>query len=225
MDTQHTDIPKKTLSIALIDNEEPINAAMRSLLEAIGGYSLTYFQSPEDFLESTRPENFDCILLDYMFPGEMDGMEMLRRLEKLGNPAPVVMVTSKDKADHLDTFEMGRLGAKALLLKPFVAAQLRSALRKAMLPVASQPTRAIPSASAKPALNVWEAGDLEELNPTQLDPGGLSALRARARTKLSPDESGKLASLTLSQMKVFLLRAQHDKTDRELSGIYGGGFY
>lgn len=211
MDIQHKSIPAKKLNIALIDNEEAIHAALRSLLGAIGDHSVAYYTSPEEFNESARAEDFDCVFLDYMFSlgmHGMDGMDMLGHLAGLGCQTPVVMVTARDKADHLDTFEMARLGAKALLMKPFVASQVKDALQKALLSASSDPApRTAPPDSPGP--DDWETGDLEELNPLQLDAAGLAALRRRAQRQLNSVESGNFASLSLREAQVFLFRAQH----------------
>lgn len=213
MEIQHKCVPKKKLHIALVDDNEGIYFAVRGLLEAEGGHRVAYFESPEMFLDSASPEDFDCILLDYMFNGGMDGMDLLRQLAKLRSATPVVMVTSREKADLPNAFDMRDLGAKALLMKPFVGSQLWEALRKAMLPTA------VPAETTLP--RHWETLDLEDLDPKELGKDERAGLLLRAQKRLNADEFGKLASLTLTETRVFLLRSQHDKTDKELADILG----
>jgi len=220
-DLHHKYIPKKKLRIALIDDNEGVYFAVRGLLEAEGGHRVAYFESPETFLDAAQPEDFDCILLDYLFNGGMDGMDLLRHLAALRSATPVVMVTSREKADLPNAFDMCELGAKALLMKPFVASQLWEALRKAMLSTCARSTDDAASSVAESLSKHWENKDLEDLDPKELDKDGRAFLLLRAQKRLNPSDFGKLASLTLTETKVFLLRSQHDKTDRELADILG----
>jgi FixJ family two-component response regulator len=224
MDIQHnTEVPKKKL-IALIDDDEAVLFSVRGLLEADGRYAVRYFESPEQFIERARPEEFGCILLDYMFsPDGMDGMDMLRYLAKCNCQTPIVMVTTGDKANLFNTFDMGGLGAKALLLKPFVYSELRDSLRKAMLSVGDQAMTASRPASAEPDPENWETGNLDDLvdalarNHQTLDKEGHKLLLNRAKTKLTADEYGKFEKLTVAQMKVFFIRSKLSHQDKILA--------
>lgn len=204
MDAHHY-IPKKKLRIAVIDDNEGIYYALRGLLEAEGGHSVIYFDSPESFLDSAKPADYDCILLDYMFNGGMDGMDMLRHLAGIRSPTPVVMMTAIEKASLPHAFDMRDLGAKALLLKPFVGAELWTALRKAIA-LESPPTPKHGEASPVP--------DRIVKHPETLTKADWENLKFRAASRLSP-----VQRLTQAEMKIFLLVADRDLNNQEIANI------
>ena len=223
IDIQHAEVPEKTL-IAIIDDDEASFYSVRGLLEADGKYGVKYFEAPEQFIDLARPEDFGCILLDYMFsPDGMDGINLLRYLNQLGCTTPIVMVTTGDKANLLNTFEMGGLGAKALLLKPFVYSQLIDVLRKAMFSAIGQPAKRLRSPIAETAPESWDTGNLDSLVDALardlqiLDKDGRKLLLKRAQGKLNSDDYGNFEKLTLAQMKVFLLRAKFSHQDKILA--------
>lgn len=122
---------KPKYRIAVIDDEEDIHIAIRTLEER-NGHSLVAFDFPETFLKTAQSEHFDCIILDYLFNGGMNGMELLAQLTEHRPLIPVIMMTARCNAGFRDGYEMRRLGAKAILEKPFVGAELERALREAM---------------------------------------------------------------------------------------------
>ena len=72
----------------------------------------------------------DCILLDVMMP-KMDGLEVCRRIRKLGN-TPVMMLTAK--GETFDKVLGLELGADDYMVKPFdtkeVVARIKAVLRR-----------------------------------------------------------------------------------------------
>ena len=127
-------LPKKEYHFAVIDNEEAVFLGLRALIEAEGGHHrVDFFDSPEAFLDSAKPQEFDCILLDLCFPFGMDGMQLLGDFARQLIKTPVVMITAEHKASPATMFELGKR-ANELLLKPIRGYQLWEALRKAMHP-------------------------------------------------------------------------------------------
>lgn len=197
--------------IAVIDSHEEIHIATHVCwLE--NGYSVLAFDSPEVFLGTAQAEDFDCIILDCLFNAGMNGMELLKYLAEHHPLTPVIMMAARGNAGFRDAFEMRRLGAKAILEKPFACDELKAVLREAISSFHKPPTD--PSK--------WEADDLEYLNPMQLTRECLPYLLRRAEKNLIKTESAKLTRLTFKEMQFFLLRAQHDEmTDNELAQILG----
>ena len=76
----------------------------------------------------------DCILLDVMMP-KMDGLEVCRRIRKLGN-TPVMMLTAK--GETFDKVLGLELGADDYMVKPFdtkeVVARIKAVLRRCARP-------------------------------------------------------------------------------------------
>jgi two-component system copper resistance phosphate regulon response regulator CusR len=65
--------------------------------------------------------DYDLIIVDLMLPG-VNGTEILRRLRRKGNKAPVLVLTARDATkDKVENFEAG---ADDYLTKPFAFAEL-----------------------------------------------------------------------------------------------------
>lgn len=83
-----------TISIAVIDDDDSFNRSMERLLRAARYQPVTY-RSAEAFLSDTTCPHFDCLLVDVELGG-MTGLELKRRLTKLGWTTPVIYVTAHD---------------------------------------------------------------------------------------------------------------------------------
>lgn len=83
-------------------------------------------------LGAALAEDYDLIILDWMLPGEIDGLELCRRLREEDKSTPVLMLTAKDKIPE----RVGGLnaGADDYLVKPFafdeLLARVRALLRR-----------------------------------------------------------------------------------------------
>ncbi len=64
---------------------------------------------------------YDCILLDLMLPGG-NGLDILRDIRNMNNPAGVIIVSAKDSLD--DKIKGLEIGADDYLAKPFHLAEL-----------------------------------------------------------------------------------------------------
>lgn len=77
-------------------------------------------------LELAREYEFDVIVLDVMLPG-FDGMEVARRLRKVRNSTPILMLTARDAIP--DIVKGLDAGADDYLTKPFSLAEFLARLR------------------------------------------------------------------------------------------------
>lgn len=78
---------------------------------------LTHFQ-----LDNTnQTPNFDLLITDITMP-DLDGYHVLKRLHDQKNPIPIIVITVH--RDESDVQEIKRLGAHAVLNKPFSKYQL-----------------------------------------------------------------------------------------------------
>jgi DNA-binding response OmpR family regulator len=77
-------------------------------------------------LEIAKSYEFDVIVLDWMLP-LMDGPEVARRLRKLGNSLPILMLTARDAVP--DIVKGLDAGADDYLTKPFSFAEFLARLR------------------------------------------------------------------------------------------------
>jgi len=122
--------PSRPLRVLVIDDEEQIRRALRSLLQA-RRYEPVLAASGEEGLELAADLPPDAVILDLMLPG-IDGQEVCRRLrEWYAGPILVLSVVEDDgaKIRALD------IGADDYLTKPFstgeLLARMRALLRRA----------------------------------------------------------------------------------------------
>jgi CheY-like chemotaxis protein len=101
--------------ISIVDDDEAVRLALRSLVRSLG-YVSKVFASAEEFLESSHLNETSCLISDVQMPG-MNGIELQRRLKTLDYGTPVIFVTAfPDERSKARAFEAGAIG---FLEKPF----------------------------------------------------------------------------------------------------------
>jgi two-component system KDP operon response regulator KdpE len=116
--------PERTIRVLVVDDEEQIRRALRSVLQ-VRHYEVELAASGEEALELTSEHTPDVIILDLSMPG-MGGLETCRRLrEWYRGPILVLSVRGgdEDKIAALD------LGADDYLTKPFSTGELLARIR------------------------------------------------------------------------------------------------
>ncbi len=113
------------MRVLLIDDHALFRAGIIGLLERRGIEIQATGDSHEgiELVKSTKP---DVILLDLRMP-EMNGIEVMKKLNELKNKIPVVMLTTS--ADDRDLSDALRNGVKGYLLKDMEPDELVSSLR------------------------------------------------------------------------------------------------
>jgi len=114
--------------IAIVDDDEQLREALRSVLKA-AGYSARTFASAEAFLACQDCEGTACIILDVRLPG-ISGIELQKRLSETENHVPIVFVTAHGDASLQDS--LMRAGASAVLYKPVRSDALLKEIRRAL---------------------------------------------------------------------------------------------
>jgi FixJ family two-component response regulator len=104
-----------TPMISIVDDDEAVRLALRSLVRSLG-YASKVFASAEEFLESSYLNDTACLISDVQMPG-MNGIELQSRLKRLECSAPVIFVTAfPDERNRALALEGGAIG---FLEKPF----------------------------------------------------------------------------------------------------------
>jgi len=94
------------------------------------GLAVKVFASAEEFLESDRTSDTDCLILDVRLPG-IDGMELHRHLLASQSAIPVIFITAHGSDEEMRASALAK-GAVAYLMKPLDAEELLNVIRRAL---------------------------------------------------------------------------------------------
>jgi two-component system response regulator (stage 0 sporulation protein F) len=101
--------------ILIVDDEAPVREVLTEYLAA-EGYAVEAAGSGAEALTAVRRGRTDLVLLDVRMPG-LDGVQVLRRIRKLAERVPVIMVTANEDVGLAK--ETLKLGAFDYVAKPF----------------------------------------------------------------------------------------------------------
>lgn len=137
--------PEKPAQILVVDDEEQIRRALRSVLGA-RHYEVTLASTGEEALEMAVEHAPDLVVLDLSLPG-MSGLDVCREL-RTWLAAPILVLSVRDSDE--DKIAALDLGADDYLTKPFSTGELLARVRALL-------RRAAPG---EPAVSEITAGDL-----------------------------------------------------------------
>jgi len=101
--------------IAIVDYDESVREATKSLVRSLG-YQAATFGSAEEFLGSEQLKSTSCLITDVRMPG-MSGVELQDRLIADGRNMPTVFISAfSDERVRQKVLESGAIG---YLRKPF----------------------------------------------------------------------------------------------------------
>jgi two-component system response regulator MprA len=113
------------LRILVVDDDRAVREALRRAL-TLGGYEVQLAEDGEQALELVAQAVPDAVVLDLGLPG-IDGVEVCRRIRRLGNRVPILILTARDAvADRIDGLDEG---ADDYMVKPFDLGELKARLR------------------------------------------------------------------------------------------------
>jgi two-component system, OmpR family, response regulator MprA len=176
------------MNVLVVDDDRAVRDALRRVL-TLAGYELQTADGGAEAIELVAASVPDAVVLDVGMPG-LDGLEVCRRLRRLGNRVPILMLTARveisDRVAGLDA------GADDYLVKPFDVAELKARLRALL-------RRTLPE------------GDPDELSFAELT-------LDRARHGASVD--GQVAELTRTEYQLLELFMRNPRTVLTQSVIY-----
>jgi two-component system response regulator MprA len=118
------------MKVLVVDDEPAVRHALRRVL-ALEGYDVELASDGGEALRWLAASTPDAVILDVLMP-EVDGLEVCRRLRRIDQDTPVLMLTVRDGVRH--TVEGLDAGADDYLTKPFeideLLARLRALLRR-----------------------------------------------------------------------------------------------
>jgi FixJ family two-component response regulator len=114
--------------ISIIDDDEFVRSAVRSLVRSLGLGAHT-FASAQEFLDSPDVKDTSCVITDLQMPG-LSGIELQRLLLAQERRMPIIFVTAFPE-DRIRAQAMA-LGALGFLSKPFECQALVKLIDKAL---------------------------------------------------------------------------------------------
>jgi FixJ family two-component response regulator len=114
--------------ISIIDDNDSVRESLQRLMRSVG-FAVNVFASAEEFLNSDRLRNTNCLILDVRLPG-MNGLELQRHLTTTHSEIPIIFITSHED-DEVRARALNA-GAVDYLLKPFNDEDLLDAIDAAL---------------------------------------------------------------------------------------------
>jgi FixJ family two-component response regulator len=121
-------MPDVPAIVFVIDDDPSMRGALEDLVGSVG-LAVRAFVSPQDFLQSKRPDGPGCLVLDVRLPG-MSGLAFQQELAKLGVALPIIFITGH--GDIPMSVRAMKAGAVEFLTKPFHDQELLDAIHTAI---------------------------------------------------------------------------------------------
>jgi FixJ family two-component response regulator len=115
-------------SIAIVDDDEAVREAMKTLVRSLG-YNASTFGLAEEFLNSGQVDDTSFLITDLHMPG-LSGLDLQFLLIAQGHRIPIIFITAY--SDENVRARAMKAGAVAFLTKPVNADHLVGHLEKAL---------------------------------------------------------------------------------------------
>src|SRR5579863_1169512 len=115
-------------TVYVVDDDEGVRNSLRFLLKSVG-LATRPLDSASEFLETYRPSQPGCLVLDVRMPG-MSGLELQQQLNLRGAVIPVIFITGH--GDIAMAVEAMQQGAFDFLQKPFRDQDLIDRIQRAL---------------------------------------------------------------------------------------------
>lgn len=120
--------PSRKSTIYIVDDDFDVLKSLRFLFET-EGFDVRTFRSGSALLGSPARHKADCLVVDYKMP-EIDGLELLQHLRRLGIHTPIVLITGHVDDDF--SAKACHAGVRQVLKKPHLADSLPAVVREAI---------------------------------------------------------------------------------------------
>ncbi len=119
---------EETIKILAVDDEEDIRDVVKSYFER-KGYDVSVAADGKEALDMIASKHFHCIFADIDMP-RMDGLEFARRIRKIDNTLPVVIMTGTPSMESI--VHTLRNGVLDYLTKPINFEQMEFTVQKVL---------------------------------------------------------------------------------------------
>lgn len=194
------------LVVHIVDDDAAMRDSLQFLLDTAGLVARTYDSAAALLARADRLEP-GCVLTDVRMP-DMSGLDMVRRLSRMGVSHPVIVMTGH--ADVPLAIEAIRAGVKDFIEKPFDDDLLIASLRSALTDEAEARTQAAHEAEARARLTTLSTRELQVLDglvagqankviayDLDISPRTVEVYRANVMTKMQARSLSELVRITM----------------------------
>ena len=109
--------------VLIVDDKEEVRELVEVTLR-LENYKILMAENGEKAINITKDEKPDLIIMDILMPGEIDGLEVTRRIkcDPELKECKIIMLTAKGQKDDIE--EGYEAGADIYLVKPFSPMEL-----------------------------------------------------------------------------------------------------
>lgn len=194
------------LVVHVVDDDAAMRDSLQFLLDTAGLVARTYDSAAALLARADRLEP-GCVLTDVRMP-EISGLDMVRRLSRMGVSHPVIVMTGH--ADVPLAIEAIRAGVKDFIEKPFDDDLLIASIRSALTDEAEARTQAGHEAEARARLTTLSTRELQVLDglvagqankviayDLDISPRTVEVYRANVMTKMQARSLSELVRITM----------------------------
>ena len=104
--------------ILIVEDEKLLGMSLYEILfSATGTFEVVLCETAEDGLEKVKEKKFDLIISDLKLPGEMTGIDLLRKVKEMHPDTHLMLMTAYGSDAVREDAE--RIGVEAYFEKPF----------------------------------------------------------------------------------------------------------
>ncbi|MDB5763886.1 MAG: DNA-binding response regulator [Herminiimonas sp.] len=174
------------MRVLLVEDDPMIGEAIQEALKD-ASYAADWVQNGQTAMDTFFCHHYDFVLLDLGLPGK-DGLAVLNAIRARDNPAPILIITARDRLE--DRIRGLDGGADDYVLKPFEMAELLARMRAVLRRKGgmANPVLSNGHVSLDPATREACAGDAQAVQLSNREFALLQALMVRPGTILSRGE-------------------------------------
>jgi len=122
---------KAKYTVLILDDEPNVLTSLNALLDSETDYNVLAFASSQEALEAIQTHEIDLAIVDYLMPGDMDGIDFLLTL-KQKQPFSIRMILTAyaDKENVIKA--INEVGLFKYLEKPWNNADLLETIREGL---------------------------------------------------------------------------------------------
>lgn len=103
--------------ILVVEDESTCQFYLKNRLSKIGHEDVVIVETGEDAVSLLQDKKFDLILSDLMVPGDISGVDMIKKFRQLAPDTAIAVISGYPDPELISQCE--KLGVKDFLTKPF----------------------------------------------------------------------------------------------------------